>query len=321
MGELEETLAAYGVALLADLRQNDWGNVIVDLNGIANFFSSQNRLAKEDYYGLLAFEVAALQDDEEELFLARLDRFSELTTRGQWKEAEALWQLLEPMGRAWLRALYRPGNAEYLYARFRFAQGTLREEHLAQAEQLAKSGKSRYTIRSLHHLRGEWRLEQGQWALAADSLHEAVRMAREIGQPNVAAEAMLSLANFHLGQLPAAHEVAAQLAKAKEPPHRALAALWLAIGEREQARRHALAAYKMAWSDGEPHVYRYELNKTRALLEQLDAEIPNLPPYDPTKEEKLPWEDEVTAAIEKLRAEAKSRRASQIRRIKKRPPL
>ena len=46
-----------------------------------------------------------------------------------------------------------------------------------------------------------------------------------------------------------------------------------------------------------------DLNKARALLEQLGAEIPNLPPYDPAKDEKLPWEDEVAAAIEKLRAE------------------
>jgi hypothetical protein len=50
-------------------------------------------------------------------------------------------------------------------------------------------------------------------------------------------------------------------------------------------------------------VHRYELNKARALLEQLGAEIPDLPPYDPAKDEKLPWEDEVAAAIEKLRAE------------------
>ena len=48
---------------------------------------------------------------------------------------------------------------------------------------------------------------------------------------------------------------------------------------------------------------RYDLNKARALLEQLDVEIPELPPYDPAKDEKFFWEDELTAAIEKLRAE------------------
>jgi hypothetical protein len=83
--------------------------------------------------------------------------------------------------------------------------------------------------------------------------------------------------------------------------------LWLAIGDREQATQHALAAYKWAWADGEPYVHRYGLDKARALLEKLGAEIPDLPPYDPAKDEKLPWEDEVAAALEKLRAEKEAK--------------
>ena len=66
---------------------------------------------------------------------------------------------------------------------------------------------------------------------------------------------------------------------------------------------HALAAYKWAWADGEPFVHRYELTKTTELLRQLNVPIPNLPPYDPAKDEPLPWEADVRAAIEKLRAE------------------
>ena len=41
----------------------------------------------------------------------------------------------------------------------------------------------------------------------------------------------------------------------------------------------------------------------RALLEQLGAEILDLPAYDPAKYEKFPWEGEVAAAIDELRAE------------------
>jgi hypothetical protein len=44
--------------------------------------------------------------------------------------------------------------------------------------------------------------------------------------------------------------------------------------------------------------------------EELGAEIPNLAPYDPAKDGRFPCEDEVAAAIEKLRAgeEAKDRK-------------
>ncbi|MCA8995266.1 MAG: hypothetical protein KDA88_25050, partial [Planctomycetaceae bacterium] len=65
---------------------------------------------------------------------------------------------------------------------------------------------------------------------------------------------------------------------------------------------HAVAAYKWAWADGEPYVRRYELTQTTELLQQMNLPIPNLPPYDPAKDEKLPWEDDVLAAIEKLKA-------------------
>jgi hypothetical protein len=111
---------------------------------------------------------------------------------------------------------------------------------------------------------------------------------------------------LHLGQLAEPRAEAEQLAEAREPFHRGLADLWLAIGDHEQAKKHSLAAFKWAWADGEPYVHRYELNKARALLEKLGAEIPNLPPYDSAKDGKFPCEDEVIAAIEKLRSEKDS---------------
>ena len=56
---------------------------------------------------------------------------------------------------------------------------------------------------------------------------------------------------------------------------------------------------------------RYELNKAHVLLEQLGVDIPELPPYDPDKDEKFPWEEEVAAAIEKLKAEAEAEKAAE----------
>ena len=193
--------------------------------------------------------------------------------------------------------------AECDYARFQFQKGDLREEHLAAAERSAMEGKNRMTVRDLHGLRGVWQIEQGQWALAAKSLHEAVRMAREVNTIDAKAETQLALARFHLGQLEDPRRKAEQLAEASYINSLALAELWLAIGDPKQAKKHVLAAYHRAWADGEPYVRRYELTKATSLLTQLGVEIPNLPPYDPAKDEKFPWEDKVAAAIENLRAE------------------
>jgi tetratricopeptide (TPR) repeat protein len=302
-GASQEALTIKGAVLTWDLRHRSGWEAPIFLLSIARVLKRQARLAKAESCQLLALSVATLLENDEQLFSSRRVRFSQLVTVGLWAEAEAMWQLLDPMGRNWSRAVYRPGSVEYIYARFRFSQGTLEEEHLAHAEHLARMGKSRLVVRNLHGLRGAWQLEQGRWAAAVESYQEAVRMAREVGQHDLLSEAALLLAKFRLGQISAPRDEAEQLASAKEPPHYVLAELWLAMGDRKHAKRHALAAYKAAWADGEPYVFRYDLNKARALLEQLGAQIPDLLPYDPAKDEKLPWEDEVAAAIERLRAE------------------
>ena len=128
-------------------------------------------------------------------------------------------------------------------------------------------------------------------------------MARESGIPDADSETGLALAKFHLGQLAEPGQEAERLAQLREPAHRLLALLWLAIGDHKQAKPHALAAYQWAWADGEPYVNRYELTRTTELLRRMNVPIPNLPPYNPARDEKFPWEDDVAAAIAKLRAE------------------
>jgi hypothetical protein len=268
--------------------------------------SEQGRIATAERCVRLALELATLKPHGGHLFRARMEYFYNLAEVGQWTAADAMWHMLDPMSRDGSRAIYRPGDAERYYAQSRFWQEDMREEDLTRAEQLARSGRSRNSIRALHRLRGEWRLQQGHWALAADSFHEAVRMAREVGGTDATSEARLALAKLHLGTLDDPRREAEQIVWAGEGDQRALADLWLAAGDHERARKHALAAYTWAWADGEPYVRRYELNKTRALLERLGTPIPDLPPYDPAKDEKLPWEDEVAEAIEKLRVEQKA---------------
>jgi hypothetical protein len=245
-------------------------------------------------------------------FVGRLNLFGGTSMIGSWEEAASIWRSLDPMGRDWLRQVYRPGKAEYLYACHHFWQGALQECHLAEAERLALTGKNRRTIRRLHCLRGEWRLEQGAWALAAASYQEAVRLARERSLTDATSETGLALARLQLRlaadpgavePLAAARQDAERLAQWRRPAHGLLARLWLALGDSEQAKHHALAAYRWAWADGEPYVRRYDLTKATELLQQLNVPLPNLPPHDPAKDAPFPWEAEVRALLEATRAE------------------
>lgn len=302
--EFAAGLAAYGTALRGPLEAGDWHNVIVNLGSIPECLAAQNRLAQGLRTNSLALEVATLSEVEECVFVSLLDLFKHQSILGQWAEAAATWSVLDPMGRAWQRNVYRPGLAEEYYARFHFWQGSLQETHLTKAERLAAQGKDRNIIRDLHRLRGDWRLAQGQWALAAESYQEAVRLARDTRSViDACSETGLALAKHHLGQFANSREEAERLAQLRNPAHRLLAHLWLTLGDTKQAKEHALAAYKWACADGEPYVHRYELTQTTELLRQMNVPIPNLPPYDPAMDEKLPWEDDVRAAIEKLKAQ------------------
>ena len=316
-GELTSALAAYGAGLGAFLEAEDWTNTAASLGNISNNLTAQNRLAQAFRTNSYALEVATLNEGKEMVFRGRVLLFADQSRLGQWAEAAATWSLLDPMGRDWSRNSYRPGQAELLYAQFHFWQGSLEEAHLAEAERLAAEGKDRTTIRALHRLRGDWRLAQGECALAAASYQEAVRLARDTRSViDAASETGLALAKHHLGQLANPREETERLAQMRDPAHRLLAQLWLALGDPAQAKHHALAAYTWAWADGEPYVRRYELTQTTELLQQMNIPIPNLPPYDPAKDEKLPWEDEVRAAIEKLRAEEEAEKEAEKRKAK-----
>jgi hypothetical protein len=246
-------------------------------------------------------------EDDEVIFTSRLILFADQSRLGQWHQAGANWRLLDPMGRAWNRSSYRQGVAEAFFARFHFWQGTLQEPHLTAATILAEQDGNRTTLRHLHWLRGAWRLEQGEWAMAAASFDTAVTMARDVRLADAASETGLALAKHHFGQLTgdAARSEAERLAGLRQPAHRTLAQLWLALGDRAKAEHHALAAYRWAWADGEPYVHRYELAKTTELLQQMNVPVPVLPPYDESKDVPFPWEADVRAAIEKLKAEKK----------------
>ncbi|MDB6140213.1 MAG: hypothetical protein JWO94_3285 [Verrucomicrobiaceae bacterium] len=322
-GEFGHALAANEATLRMSLLQKAWADVGIVLTNTAHTYASLNCLASEARCRLLALEITEISG-EKHLFSARLERFWQLTRIGKYLEAEALWRVLDAMGFENAIHFYRPGEAEWYHGEFLFRQGLLQEQHLSKAEGLAQAGNARAVIRYLHRLRGKWRLRQARetadYAAAARSLGEAVRMAHEVRLSDPEAETLLALARLHQGVLEDSRALAGQLASANRYHPLALSELWLAIAkrevdavtaasDRERARDFALKAYRQAWANGEPYVQRHELERATDLLRELGAEVPVLPPYDATKAEKFAWEDEVMAAIAELRREKEIRDA------------
>jgi hypothetical protein len=309
VGEDERAFGLYEARLLADLKEKSWESLMLVLDNIAG---NQSSATKELRLTSLGLDLATVVGSEEATFGFRHRLFCSHARLGWFDEAEADWQLLATMAFPRSRGLYQKGGIEWSFAWFQYYQGALQEEHLETAFRLAEQDFNRLAVRGVHHLRGRWRLEQNDWALAAEALDQAVTMARERRFVAETSEIGLALAKFHLGQLGKddARSEAERLAELPNAAHRFLARLWQAIGGIEEAKHHALIAYKEAWGDGEPFVERHELTKTTELLDELATPIPDLPPYDPTKDEPFYWEADIRAAIEELRQEQKGKELS-----------
>jgi hypothetical protein len=287
-GSCDEAISVHSAVLQEDLRGSKWNWVRIDLANLSEVLALLNRLSRQEHIDVLALDLSTVCNDNVGLFMSRLHRFRYLGLIGS-KEAKQEWLLLDSMGREWPRSNYRPGQAELAFARFQFWQEQLSDDVLEHAE-LAATRSNHTEIRGVHKLRGSWRLGQGHWAQSASSFQEAVRMARERRLVDAESETGLALAKFHLGQLTGndARGEANRLSQLRQPAHLYLAMLWLAICDPDQAKLHALAAYRWAWADGEPYVRRYELTKTTELLQQMNVPISELPTYDPARDEPFP---------------------------------
>jgi hypothetical protein len=317
-GELKQAIIIHGSIISHVLGSQDlylafWaGMLALPIRNLALYLHEYGRLAAASRMLDIYSEMGAIPTLGKEfaIFDNLCIRFVHQSNLGQWPAAAETWRRLDPMGRKWWRAGYRQGDAEFWFAEAQFWQGQLQEEYLSTAATLAEQDHNRSTIRNVHALRGAWRLEQGAWAQAAASFSQAVAMAREVRRVDAASETGLALAKVHLHHLTGdeARGEAQRLAQLRHfadrrQANRYLARLWQALGDLHQAKHHALAAYTLSWADGEPYVYRYALSKATELLHELGVPLPNLPPYDPAKDEPFPWEADLRDFIAARRAE------------------
>ena len=300
LAEFKESVEVMHVDIRACIAAEDWQRACLRLFNISELSRDLNRLALSDRYSILGLALAEALDIPEEIFSARLGRFETLAVTGRWDEAEEMWNLLDPMGRNWSRRSFRSGDPERIRLEaMLFPTGCLTERDLTAAERMGRTGHNRNLTRRLQRLRGKWQLACGEHTRAVASLQDAIRMAHEAGFTDPESETLLTLARFHLNQIPAAREDALRLSAGRDPAHLPLAVLWRSLGDIENAAKHAEAAYRHAWGDGEPYVRKYNLDSAKILLQQLDKDIPTLPAYDPAQDPKKPWENEIAVAITK----------------------
>ncbi len=263
--------------------------------------SGLNQLQKAEKLQRNSLEISIINDNQEGIFSSKLSLFNSLYKRGEWEEAQTLWNELDSMGRSWNKRVYRQGDGEYDYCYLLFYQNKLSFSVLENAIQLCQNHNNRIVLRHLYYLKGEWLIEQKNYQAAVEPLQMTLKMANEVGLSNTYTETLLAIAKFHLGLLEDPQKEAARLYE--KWVSFSIAELWYLVGNIEKCKSVALEAYTFYWADGEPYVNRYSLEKTKAILHKLGVEIPNLPSFDPTKEVIEDYEIEIDKYIEELKDE------------------
>jgi len=297
IGALQDAFDISQTALQVILKKKIIYSPCSQLLNLASTVGDQNYLAQEDRLLCLAKDSVIAFENANDLTTFELARFRQLSKLGRWTDALALWDNLSdseiPLG---TRSIAAHHYAVHLYLR-----GELTEQALASAEKLNRSGKSALGHRNLCALRGYWELELNNFMAAKKYLQDAVALAHKAGKIDRRSEICLAIAKYNLKELHEPSQVAEQFAyEVGETCNLVLANFYFAIDDQRQAEKFAFAAYKWACGDGEPYVRRWELNKARSLLEKLNVEIPEIPPYDPAKDNKSPWENDVAAAIKRF---------------------
>lgn len=300
----QEAFTVSETAIMKSIAAKNLYPLCNQLLSLSSTAGEQNRLALEDRLMCIATEASCLKIFKKAAAASvRLARFRQLAKCGKFGEAELLWEEM--------CSFKMETNAEAIashhYAVYLFFRGCLTEEKLADAE-IKNQSISAIGVRNLAGLRGFWYLDKGDWTRAKQSLRQAVALAHKVGKVDRRSEIRLAIAMAKLGELETPDQAAEHFSQDLEGYcFRSLAELWMAIGNMDESRRLAKSAYIWAWADGEPYTNWYELEKTRALLQDLGVEAPGSAPLGQDAFTPLPVEEAALNAINRIkRSEAEA---------------
>ena len=280
-------------------------NLSISLRVHSETISQQRELARSERILALARATAVAASDDAGALWCDLFQIDYLTGRGALPEARALWTGL---GQSLPDRAKRDGHLEaqvlLLEAWLLFREGALTRATLDHALTRTRAlGQPTYE-RWLLSLSGEHRLAKGDNAGAEADFARAIAMAHGANLSDTSAEARRGLA---LARLPGRASDAADAAASveRDPPHCDMAELYLALGDRDKARQHALAGYKRYWADGPPFTQHWYLETCRRVLRELGEPEPVLPPFDPAKIRPIEYEADLLRLLEEHAAKQK----------------
>ena len=305
VGMRHEADAQAAFSIRDDIKAGVSSSLSICLRNHSTTIHQQRELAWSERILDLARATAVAASDDAQTLWCDLFQVIYLTDRSALPEARVLWTGL---GQSLPDRAKRNGQLEAqasgAEAYLLFREGALTRASLDHALTRARALGQPIFERWLMRISGEHRLAQGDNAGAEADFARAIEMAHGANLSDTESEARRGLALAHLPGRASEAATAAASAE-RDPPNDALAELYLALGDRDKARHHALAGYKRYWADGPPFTDHWSLETCRRVLRELGEPEPVLPPFDPAKIRPIEYESDLLRLLEEHAAKQK----------------
>ena len=293
----EDALAQWQFGISAAIEQADWLDAVRGLEGHAWTLAQEGHIFRADAAMKLALEMSGAHGAAGSQLIGA-NYVHLLSDRGAFSKARARLAKVSQGSERDISHLRAKINLDH-------KSGRLRMSDLEAAIERARRAKNRWFERELWQFAGLVHLDQNQPAEAVEAFGNAIEMTRRARRTSEALETWRGVALARLGH----RDEAARIARlpAREPEHLGMALLHMALGSREEAVQHALAAYRKAWCDGPPYARHWSLCRSRETLAALGEPEPTLPEFDARRFGPHPNEKDVRRLVAESRRKWRER--------------
>lgn len=294
-GEPGRALSLLRRAVEIDKRDNALDNLAVGLCNLGLVLGNSGHLREAETAGKRALESSPKLEVSTTYVVA-----TALAVRGEVALSEV--GLHRSLALAIARNSQQGAGCVYCFLAQRYLWEGKPKEALPLARQawdMAHNERVEFELIRAARMHGEAALGVGDLATAEERLHHALTRARVVNQVEEELPALTALAELHRQQKDrdTALELLEQVwSPAERGPYplfhsngrNVLARIERDKGNRDAAIAAATRAYELAWCDGPPYAYHFGLTNAKALLAELGAPEPQLPPFDESNFEPMP---------------------------------
>ena len=291
-----------------DLQSENWSGLAMALCNYSMTLLCVNRLAAALQVSKIAQDFFLALGNESSATANLLMIANIYSIEGRWEEARAVYKEFAEHPTP-TRRDYRTGSLKANLCQLRLWEGSLQPGELEDALLMAIRGSNLPSQSKIYCLQSELYLREGSLRRAIEAAEHALDIADKTGAPGFYAQGCIARALALQGRHGEAKKLVEQ--ESLKGDWQA-ASVYLEIGDKYNAQKHALLAYERSWAEGPPHIFWWELERLKQILAQLGVPEPNLPSFTPPKMDLIPFENSIRNALRELRVEAEEKDGAKV---------